>query len=101
MSGSVEIPWVQLLTLLVHGPDPEPTIRGAISCWDGEELRAVGWTRFDGEPEPVFAGSGLAPGDDGSTSMRVWRDGSRVRLSRPDGRPRLIVGAEFCWEFPE
>lgn len=93
------ISWVQLLTLMVDGPDREPAIRGAISCWDGEKVRAVGWTGYEKDPDPVFAGIGLDTGDDGQTRIRVWRDGDRVRISDPDGRPKLIVGNEYCWDF--
>lgn len=63
--------WVELLTVMVHGPDPEPTFRGVITSHDIE----------------------------GDTLRRVWRDGTRVRIEMPDGRPRLIVGAESAWQF--
>ena len=45
MSEPQVIPWVRLLTLMVDGPDPEPTVRGAISCRDGDEQRSwsLGW----------------------------------------------------------
>lgn len=101
MSEPEVIPWVRLLTLMVDGPELEPTVRGTISCWDGDEQRAVGYVRYENDPDPVFAGTGLAAEDDGGTSMRVWRDGSRVRIDRPDGRPLLIVGTHFCWKFSD
>ncbi len=96
MSEADGIAWVQLLTLLVHGPDP--TVRGTIGCWDGDRQRAVGWTGYQ---PPVFPGVGLATGTDGGTALRAWRDGRRVRLERSDGRPHLIVGSWSCWIFSE
>lgn len=50
MSEPEVIPWVRLLTLVVDGPDPEPTVRGAISCRDGDEQRAVGYVRYANGP---------------------------------------------------
>jgi hypothetical protein len=91
------ISWVQLLTLMVHGPDSEPTVRGVITSIGGDHH--VGWARLENEPDPVFAGAGLSPGERGETSLRVWRDGNRVRICEADGNPSLIVGNEHCWQF--
>jgi hypothetical protein len=95
---------VQLLTLMVDGPDPEPTIHGAIRSFDGtdESRRYFGWAAFANEAPPVFAGAGLGSEDEESPEpafVRVWRDGTRVRIENPDGRPSLIVGDETCWQF--
>lgn len=90
--------WVGLLTLMAHAPDPEPAVRGRIRSVDGrDDSRGhVGWAATAGEPRPVFA-SVRPPGHDGL--VRVWRDGARLRIEEPDGTPRLIVGAEQCWQF--
>jgi hypothetical protein len=95
--------WVALLTLMVHAPDPEPTLRGAIRSWPGEDERAqaYGWTAFAGEPLPVF--TGIRPTVDeqkaAAQPIRVWRDGQRLRIEEPDGTINLIVGDTTCWQF--
>lgn len=94
--------WVALLTLMVHAPDPEPTLRGAIRSWPGEEERAqaYGWTAFAGEPLPVL--TGIRPTVDeqkAAPPVRVWRDGQRIRIEEPDGTVNLIVGDTTCWQF--
>ena len=63
--------WMELLELMVHGPDPEPTVRGTISL-----------------------------GSAATDRYRVWRDGSRWRVESMDGAPRLIAGADTIWRFP-
>lgn len=62
--------WMELLVLMVHGPEPEPTVRGTISL-------------------------GPAAAD----RYRVWRDGSRWRVESMDGAPRLIAGVDTVWRF--
>ena len=118
------ISWVGLLTLMVDGPDLP--VRGVISSREGDDpsQRHFGWTVFEGQPLPVFAGfteiraaddPGTDPADDPQAGTaedvghaveedppvltRVWRSGRRVRLEHPDGRPSLIVGDERCWQF--
>jgi len=107
--------WVGLLTLMVHGTDPEPTLRGAIRSWSREPERhvAYGWTAFAGDARPVLAGhrGGRAPQPDPASdepaggapdevpSIRVWRDGKRLRIEEPDGSVNLIVGEDTCWQF--
>jgi hypothetical protein len=104
MKESGTLPWVQLLTLMVDGPDPEPTIRGAIRSFDGtDEGRGhFGFASSGGEPGPVFAGVRAGLRDKQwalRAPIRVWRDGDRMRIEEPDGRPNLIVGDELCWQF--
>jgi hypothetical protein len=104
--------WVQLLILMVDGPDPEPTVRGVIRSDDGNDdnRRHVGWATMAGQPIPVFAGTraALADSDGGHPDvgedtplppLRVWRDGRRIRIEELDGTPSLIVGEEHCWQF--
>jgi hypothetical protein len=91
------ISWDQLLTLMAHGPDPEPAVRGSITDWPGELFGCIPL----GRPHPVLAGAGVRIGEDRSSSIRVWRDGDRVRICDFDGALKLIVGAEFCWDFSE
>lgn len=100
MTGSDDsISWVQLLSLMVHGPVPEPTVRGAITSRDGNYERHAGWARLETEPDPVFAGTGLETGADGTTSILVWRAGERLRICDPDGRLKLIVNPASSWDF--
>ena len=91
------ISWDQLLTLMVHGPDPEPPVRGTIVDWPGEHFGAVPLPR----PYPVLAGTGLRTREDGTSAVRVWRDGNLARICDYDGTLKLIVGAELCWDFTE
>ncbi|HEU5271945.1 MAG TPA: hypothetical protein VFU36_18630 [Jatrophihabitans sp.] len=96
--GRDGISWAQLLTLMVHGPDPEPPVRGAItSYWPPERFGVI---PLKG-PGSVVAGGGVQTGEDGTGSIRVWRDGDRVRICDSDGALKLIVGAEYCWDFTE
>jgi len=84
--------WFELLDLMVVGPRPEPTVRGAIAeDHSTEEYR--GFARV-GQP-PVIAGARTGS----AGALQVWRDGARIRIEEPDGRPNLIVGAETCWQF--
>jgi len=118
------ISWVGLLTLMVDGPDLP--VRGMISSREGadESQHYYGLNAFTGEPLPVLAGfasavdadadSGADPGaelpedppppeephaPEEPVLTRVWRSGRRVRLERPDGRPSLIAGDQWCWQF--
>ncbi|MDX6255802.1 MAG: hypothetical protein QOJ11_2136 [Frankiales bacterium] len=89
--------WTELAALLVDVPVPEPTLRGAIRSFDGddESRGRHGFFGRAGTPLPVFAWHGVgAP-----APYRVWRDGLLVRMERPDGSPSLIVGSELCWQF--
>ncbi|HEX8769033.1 MAG TPA: hypothetical protein VF714_11715 [Jatrophihabitans sp.] len=128
MTTPTALSWVGLLTLMVDGPDLP--VRGVISSREGADpsQQYFGWTVFQGEPLPVFAGfapavddeAGAEPGglselagpadsvgavgaagavEEEPVLTRVWRSGRRVRLERPDGRPSLIVGDERCWQF--
>jgi hypothetical protein len=102
MSELAAISWVELLTLMVHGPDP--SVRGVLRSLDGTDASRgqVGWTALPGEPRPVFAGTGIAEEDgepEQRNRLRVWRDGRRVRICRLDATPSLIVNEEYCWQF--
>ena len=94
------ISWVGLLTLMLDGPALEPTVRGVLQSFDGDEpgRHDLGWVVTRGEPAPVFA---AADRPATGTPLRVWRDGNRVRIEELDGRPVLIVGAEHCWDFAD
>jgi hypothetical protein len=94
----MELPsWIELVSLMCEVPDPEPTLRGAIRSFDGDDEsrrhHAYGWQ--GGTSLPVFARHSAA----GPPPYRVWRDGLRTRMERPDGSPTLIVGDELCWQF--
>jgi hypothetical protein len=102
MSDAESPSWSVLVSLMVHGPDVEPTVRGAIRSVDGtDESRGhVGFLHPEGDPDPVFAGSGTGTRSaDGESLVRVWRDGPRVRVEEPDGSPNLIVGDGASWSF--
>jgi hypothetical protein len=97
--------WVALLTLMVHGPDPEPTIRGAIRSDSGGDA-SVGWIAYSGGHVPVIAGqrrdAGPAAVSDPRVDwppIRVWRDGRRIRIEEPDGGVNLIADGQTCWQF--
>ena len=79
---------MQVLLQMVHGP--ERTLRGVITSRDGAGAsdRRVNWGVVGRENIPVFTG------DPGTDSHRVWRDGARLRVERPDGSPVLIADAE-------
>lgn len=64
-----------LVSLMVHGPDVEPTVRGLIRSVDGTGDSPAHFTviRAEDDPDPVFAGAGT--GDDGHSVLRVWRQG--------------------------
>jgi hypothetical protein len=101
--------WVHLLTLMVHGPAlgmgmgtaAEPTVRGAIRSRPApEDAVGFGWVGYARQAPPVF--TGMRPGVDDHLNgppLRVWRDGAKIRIEEPDGRPNLIVGDELCWRF--
>ncbi len=94
--------WVELLTLMVHGPDSEPTLRGAIRSWHGDQetTEQLGWVAYSGEPPPVFTGSRPSIGQQQAAApIRVWRDGPRLRIEESDGTLNLIVGDTTCWQF--
>ena len=88
--------WTELVVLMVDSHD-EPTLRGAIRSFDGEDVSRRSHTSFwtEGTPLPVHARHGASAAE----PYKVWRDGLRVRLERPDGTPSLIVGDELCWQF--
>jgi hypothetical protein len=93
---------VQLLTLMVDGPDPEPTVRGSIRSDDGRDSSRgyFAWTSYEGGARPVIAGA--RPRLDETAQrppIRVWRDGAKLRIEEPDGSPNLIVGESTCWRF--
>jgi hypothetical protein len=95
--------WVHLLTLMVHGPgtgtDTEPTVRGAIRSRPAPGHAAgFGWVGYAGHAPPVFTGM-RHDVDLNAPPLRVWRDGSKIRVEEPDGRPNVIVGDELCWRF--
>jgi hypothetical protein len=102
MSVPAGISWVELLILMVHGPDP--SVRGVLHSFDGTDSSRgqVGWTALGNEPWPVFAGTGIVEEDgepEPRNRLRVWRDGRRVRICQLDGTPNLIVNEQSCWQF--
>jgi predicted enzyme related to lactoylglutathione lyase len=102
--------WIELLTLMVHAPDPEPTIHGAIRSFAGrDETKGwFGWHSYGNDPLPVFAGARPiheeledqpAARPEALPPIRVWRDGHKIRIEEPDGQPDLIVDDTTCWRF--
>src|SRR3954452_8502228 len=93
--------WSVLVSLMVHGPDVEPTVRGTIRSVDPTESRgAIAFTSAVDDPEPIIAGAGTWTSyHDDASVIRVWRDGPRVRVEEPDGSPNLIVGEARTWSF--
>lgn len=84
---------------MVHGPDPEPSLRGAIRSWPEPDGGFV-WAGPSGKPLPVV--TGVRPSVGGQTPpppIRVWRDRHRLRIEEPDGTLNLIVGDTTCWQF--
>jgi len=96
---------VHLLTLMVHGPDtgtgPEPAVRGAIRSRPAPgQAAAFGWVAYAGQSPPVFTGVRSGVGDySDAPPLRVWRDGAKIRVEEPNGRPNVIVGGQLCWRF--
>ena len=95
------IAWVNLLQLVVHGPSPEPTVRGRLhrAVPDEDSPEAIGFAGF-GHERPVLSGVRPAPADF-SAPLRVWRDGQRVRIEEESGRVNLIADDETCWQFDD
>ena len=93
--------WVELLTLMVHPPAPEPTVRGAIRSNPGtdESRKYIAYSRTGHDSDPVIAGAGATASADEPPLIWVWRDGAKVRLENSGGSPSLIVGEEHCWQF--
>src|SRR6478609_314194 len=89
---------------MVHGPDLEPTVRGTIRSVDGtDESRGdfVFQHPLD-EPVPHMTGACTGTSIEGAENaslLRVWRDGSRVRVEELDGLPNVIVGDHATWTF--
>jgi hypothetical protein len=77
--------WAALLTLMVHGPDPEPTLRGTIRSSPDKSAAELD---EDGPASPEDA-----------AELRVWRDGHRLRVEDANGNVSLIVGDDTCWHF--
>jgi hypothetical protein len=92
------LPWIELLSLMVDGPRPEPAVRGAIRSVAGTETHHLAW---GGLHPPVLTGrrghldASVAP----APPIRVWRDGRRLRIEEPDGSLNVIVGDTTCWQF--
>lgn len=88
------VPWVQVLVQMVHGPDV--AVRGIISSTgrDGRPGDEIGWTAFAGALPPTLSGGGIE-----DSELRVWRDGTRMRIERLDGSPVLMCDAVTCWRF--
>ncbi|WP_404315881.1 outer membrane lipoprotein carrier protein LolA [Prescottella equi] len=79
--------WSEVLAALSDGPDLP--LRGTI-----RELGAPA------KPDRVlFAGEGppivVRPGN----GCRIWRDGGRLRIEHPDGRPIFITDGARAWQF--
>jgi hypothetical protein len=54
--------WVELLTLMVDGPEPEPTVRGAIRSRPGadQDHGAIGWYAYAGPGVPDRPNAGTS-----------------------------------------
>ena len=64
--------WDQLRPLMLTGPETPVRVRGTIVS---------------------------TADDDSPLETRVWLDGGRVRLERPDGSPVLVLGDSLTWRF--
>lgn len=81
--------WVEVLTVLVDGP--RLPVRGIVRTRNAEALGRTETVGFIGSP-PMWVGTG---GDD----VRVWRDGRRVRVERPDGSLLHLNDGTTAWTF--
>lgn len=93
--------WVNLLTLLVHGPTVP--VRGLLRTIEGED-ETLGWFAWSGEEPPIVAGMrGAADPEstDWETPTRVWWDGVRLRVEEPDGSVNVIADAHTCWQWEQ
>jgi hypothetical protein len=98
VADSGTLSWVELLVLMVHGPQPEPTVRGAIRSTEPADVDTY-WASA-GDTLPVPAGTRPHTVDRAAPPpVRVWRDGAKVRIEEPDGALNLIVGESRCWRF--
>jgi hypothetical protein len=94
--------WSVLVSLMVHGPDIEPTVRGTIRSVDGtDETRGYAtFSHREDDLPPVVAGAYTRSRDlEGGSLLRVWKDGPRIRIEESDGSPNLIVGSDATWSF--
>lgn len=87
--------WLQVLLQMVHGP--ELTLRGVITSRNGADAPGhdMNWAVVGAENLPVFTG------DDDVEVHRVWRDGPRLRVERPDDSPVLIADTDRAWAFDD
>lgn len=83
--------WIEVLKALVDGPSVP--VHGIVRTRNAEALGRTETVGFIGAP-PMWVGTG---GDD----VRVWRDGSRVRVERPDGSPLHLCDGTTAWQFGE
>ncbi|MDJ0396422.1 hypothetical protein QMK17_24255 [Rhodococcus sp. G-MC3] len=90
-----QVPWVQVLVQMVHGPDVP--VRGVIRSVDetGEPRSTVTVGVQGGNPIPTLVGGVDAE------SLAVWKSGQRVRVERRDGSPVLISDGVTSWRFRE
>lgn len=79
--------WTEVLAALTDGPDL--ALRGTILEF-GDPAK---------DDRVLFAGEGprivARPGN----GCRVWRDGGRLRIELPDGRPLFITDGVQAWQF--
>ena len=93
--------WVNLLTLMVHGPTLP--VHGRMRTVAGED-EAAGWFAWGGMDRPVIAGMrGAANPEatDWATPIRLWWDGVRLRVEEPDGAVDVIADADTCWQWEQ
>lgn len=83
--------WIEVLKVLVDGP--RLPVHGIVRTRNAEALGRTETVGFFGAP-PMWVGTG---GDD----VRVWRDGRRVRVERPDGSPLHLCDGATAWKFDD
>ncbi|KXO91326.1 LolA family protein [Tsukamurella pseudospumae] len=81
--------WIEVLKVLVDGP--RLPVHGIVRTRNAEALGRTETVGFIGAP-PMWVGTG---GDD----VRVWRDGRRVRVEKPDGSPLHLCDGTTAWHF--
>ncbi|CAM3755046.1 hypothetical protein TSST111916_04820 [Tsukamurella strandjordii] len=83
--------WVEVLKVLVDGP--RLPVRGVVRTLHADLIDRTETFGFIGAPPmPVVLGD---------HDVRVWRDGRRVRVERPDGSPYFITDGVTAWEFSD
>ena len=91
--------WVNLLTLMVHGPDLP--VHGVLRSVGEDEYSEMGWMASSPQDMPAFAGlrGGATSGSVAEDPVRVWWDGTHLRVEELDGRINIVADAETCWQW--